>query len=93
MIMDDVLRILISTCVQGEDWLGFKVTKKNPYTYHHIKKKCEGGLRTLENGAPLTAEAQKYVHGFEHHDMDKFNEINEGLLEKNKQLVKRRTIR
>ena len=88
--MDYILKILVSTCIDKKDWLGFKVTKKNPYTYHHIKKRCEGGLRTLENGAPLTKDGQKYIHGFEITNPEKFKQLNAELLEKNKQLVKRR---
>ena len=32
------------------DWMGFKVTKNNHITYHHIKEDRNGGTETVERG-------------------------------------------
>lgn len=43
----------------GRDWMGYKMTKDNPYTYHHIKEKRNGGGVTIGNGAILTKQAHR----------------------------------
>ena len=57
----------------------FKITEENPLTYHHIKKKEEGGKKTIENGALLTADAQSYLHYIERKDINVYNQINSVL--------------
>lgn len=42
---------------KGIDWMGYKLTQKNPYTYHHIKERRNGGPETITNGAILTRKA------------------------------------
>ena len=44
------------------DWMGFKVTKNNHITYHHIKEDRNGGLETVENGALLSAENHEWFN-------------------------------
>ena len=35
--------------IYGEGcWMGYRLTKKNPYTYHHIREARNGGKVTLE---------------------------------------------
>ena len=46
----------------GVDWMGYRLTKGNPYTYHHIKEKRNGGKVTLSNGAILTKEAHNELN-------------------------------
>lgn len=46
----------------GFDWMNFKVTKDNPYTYHHIIEKKHGGKKTVENGAILTFDAHSLLN-------------------------------
>ena len=41
----------------GRDWMGYKMTNSNPYTYHHITEKRNGGGVTVDNGALLTKTA------------------------------------
>lgn len=47
------------------DWMNYKVTRQNPLTYHHIIKKEDGGLWTLDNGALLTVTGHQYLHTIE----------------------------
>ena len=44
------------------DWMGFKITDKNPLTGHHIKKFGEGGDDLPDNIAALTIFAHRYLH-------------------------------
>ncbi len=71
------------------DWLGFKITKKNPYSYHHILKAVYGDYSDLDeeyslhNGAILSKKGQNYIHAFETTDLAKYNELNRILRELN----------
>lgn len=47
------------------DWMGYKVTKKNPYTYHHILERRHGGKLTIDNGAILTRDAHDHLNYLE----------------------------
>lgn len=49
----------------GKDWMGYKVTQNNPYTYHHIKERRYGGGATIDNGAILTKEAHDRLNWLE----------------------------
>jgi hypothetical protein len=44
------------------DWMGFKITKGNPLTSHHIKKAEDGGEDVPDNTAALTVLAHRYLH-------------------------------
>lgn len=75
---------------QQVDWLGYKITRKNPYSYHHCFKKIYGEYEDLDKdyllniGAILSAEGQAYIHSFENNgDYQGFRELNEILLELN----------
>jgi len=50
---------------KNTDWMGYKVTKKNPYTYHHILEKRKGGAQTIDNGAILSREAHDHLNYLE----------------------------
>lgn len=76
---------------QNVDWLGYKITRKNPYSYHHCFKKIYGEYEDLDKdyllniGAILSREGQKYIHSFENNgDYKSFNELNKILLELNR---------
>ena len=58
------------------DWMNFRITKKNPLTFHHIDKECEGGERILKNGAPLTNIAHEYLHIIETYDKETYDALN-----------------
>lgn len=47
------------------DWMGYKVTNKNPYTYHHILERRYGGKETIENGAILSRNAHDHLNYLE----------------------------
>lgn len=46
----------------GIDWMGYQVTSDNPYTFHHINEKREGGKYEISNGAILTKQAHEYLN-------------------------------
>ena len=52
---------------QEEDWMGFKLAKDNPYTFHHIREKRKGGKAELENGAILTEEGHHFLNMLDSH--------------------------
>ena len=58
-ILEDMIYIYQSKDI---DWMGFKVTEDNPYTYHHIVEKRDGGKYDIENGAILTKKAHEYLN-------------------------------
>lgn len=86
-ILKDMIKIY-KPC--GIDWLGFKVTKSNPYSYHHCFKKVYGEYQNLDPnyllniGAILSIEGQAYIHSFENVGYKVYNELNHILLELNK---------
>lgn len=58
--MDDVLKQMVKIYVpDGIDWMGYQLTRKNPYTFHHIKEVRNGGKRNVSNGAILTSNAHQ----------------------------------
>ena len=67
------------------DWMGYKVSKDNPYTYHHLKKKEYGGKEDLKNGAILTDIAHKYLHIIESRDKELYDLLNNVLWQINEQ--------
>lgn len=56
------------------DWMGFKVTKKNHLTYHHIKEERNGGPETIENGALLTIKAHQLLHQLERTNKEEYDD-------------------
>lgn len=44
-------------------------------TYHHIKKKSEGGRATVENGANLAWENHQWLHSLPEEEQDRVNEM------------------
>ena len=60
------------------DWMGYKMTKNNPYTFHHIVEKRDGGRAEIKNGAILTEQAHQYLNYLDLYcpeAYDKFQEI------------------
>ena len=58
-------RMIILFQPMGIDWMGYKYSHYNPYTFHHIKEKRNGGKVTIDNGAILTKSAHRYLHSLE----------------------------
>lgn len=84
--MRKILNLMIDYYnLKGIDFMGYKVGKHNPYTYHHIFKKCNGGNETLENGAVLTKNSHQYLHIIESRDVEIYNQINNMLRQINEQ--------
>lgn len=85
--MKEVLRLMINQYnIHKIDWMGYKVNKDNPYTYHHCYvKKEHGGKETIENGAVLTKIAHEYLNIIESRDIELYNLINNVLKQINEQ--------
>lgn len=85
--MKEVLRLMINQYnIHKIDWMGYKVNKDNPYTYHHCYvKKGHGGKETIENGAVLTKIAHEYLNIIESRDIELYNLINNVLKQINEQ--------
>lgn len=67
------------------DWMNYKLVKKD-LTFHHIKKKEDGGEQSIENGALLMPVAHQYLHIIEYKDFDTYVSINKMFEIINKQL-------
>ena len=84
--MKYIIKIMIDQYnVQKIDWMGYKLNKDNPYTYHHIVKKEHGGEETIENGAILTRIAHEYLNILEIRDLEKYIYVNNVLKQINEQ--------
>lgn len=58
------------------DWMQYKITKRNILTLHHIKKACEGGMDSINNGAILTKSAHRILNMVETLDYALYDEWN-----------------
>lgn len=84
--MKNITKIMIDQYnVQKIDWMGYKLNKDNPYTYHHLIKRENGGKEIIENGAILTRIAHEYLHKIECKDIELYNYINNVLKQINEQ--------
>jgi len=59
----------------GFDWMNFKLTKHNKYTYHHIVERKKGGDDSVENGAILTEIAHRFLNILEQYCPDAYNDL------------------
>ena len=65
----NVLERMIEVYEPGEeDWMGFKTTKANRFTFHHIRERRRGGKEVLENGAILTNFGHKFLNYLDSHN-------------------------
>lgn len=64
---------------KGLDWLGYKITRQNPFSYHHIQKACDGGEKTIGNGAILTLISHEYLNIIECKDFEIYLRLNSML--------------
>lgn len=80
-ITRDMIKIynLDHTC-----FMGYKLNHNNA-TFHHIVKKENGGLLTIDNGAVLTDIAHNYLHIIEYKDLDIYIALNKMFQIINKQ--------
>lgn len=63
--------------LNDRDWMNFKISKKNPLTYHHIMKRESGGKNEINNGALVTKLAHNFLHYIEYDDIHLYNKIND----------------
>ena len=66
-------------------WMGYTLKRENPYTFHHITKRCHNGKLEISNGAILTKNAHEFLHIIESRDLDMYEYINTILKEINVQ--------
>lgn len=84
--MKSIVNLMIDEYgVRKIDWMGYKVSKDNPYTFHHLKKRCNNGKEEVKNGAILTKVAHQYLHIVESRDLELFTYINNVLKQVNEQ--------
>lgn len=73
--MNNVLKMMIKLWKMGTmDWLGYDNLEK--YSFHHIKKKCDGGKQIITNGAVLHISSHSYLHTIENYDLDRYIFLN-----------------
>jgi hypothetical protein len=66
--------------------MGYTYRTINDLSYHHIIKKCDGGPKTIENGALLVKDtSHPYLHIIEEREYDMYVYINAILKEINNQ--------
>lgn len=84
--MKNIIKIMINQYnIHKIDWMGYEVNKDNPYTYHHLLKKENGGKETATNGAILTKIGHEYLNIIESRDIELYNYINNVLKQINEQ--------
>jgi len=76
---DKLLKIYGEGC-----WMGYRLAEDNPYTFHHIKKKCKGGSKGIDNGAVLTLHAHRDLNVMEKRIPPYYKELNKLFMELNK---------
>lgn len=82
--MSDILRVMIKIWdVNTMDWLGYDNLER--YSFHHLKKKCDGGEKIISNGAVLHQSSHSYLHTIEYYDLDKYIFLNNILKKVNEQ--------
>lgn len=57
------------------DWMNYRLVKKD-LTFHHIKKREDGGEQIIENGALLMPIAHQYLHIIEYKDINTYISLN-----------------
>lgn len=57
------------------DWMNYRLIKKD-LTFHHIKKREDGGEQIIENGALLMPIAHQYLHIIEYKDINTYISLN-----------------
>ncbi len=61
--------------INGFDWMNFALTRRNPYTFHHIVSRSNGGADSIENGAILTRKAHDLLHLLEYICPDAYRKL------------------
>ena len=53
-----------------KDWMGYKYSKKNYISYHHILEKRNDGIESIDNGALLSRTSHILLHKIESENYD-----------------------
>lgn len=73
--MSDILCVMIKIWdMNTMDWLGYDNLER--YSFHHLKKRCDGGEKIISNGAVLHQSSHSYLHTIEYYDLDKYLFLN-----------------
>lgn len=72
-ITGKMLKIYIP--VSRLDWMNYRLVKEE-VTFHHIKKKSDGGKKEINNGALIMPVGHQYLHLIEYLDIDTYLELN-----------------
>lgn len=72
-ITREMLKIYIP--YSNMDWLNYRIVR-NELTYHHIKKREDGGKMKINNGAILMPSGHQFLHLIEYKDIDTYIAIN-----------------
>ena len=59
------------------DWMNFDITSSNPYSFHHIEKKEDGGRARVDNGAVLSKYSHRFLHYLEQVCPDAFEDYQD----------------
>lgn len=66
------------------DFMSYRFNQIGDLTYHHlIIPKCQGGKKTIKNGAILTRTSHDYLHLIEQIDKEVFYLISSEMIEQN----------
>lgn len=82
--MSDMMKLMIQIWnMDTTDWLGYNNLER--YSFHHLKKKSDGGKKIISNGAVLHQNSHAYLHTIEYYDLDKYIYLNNMLKKVNEQ--------
>ena len=70
-IRDEMIKIYGNNC-----WMGYRLTKNNPFTFHHIFEQRVGGKDLIENGALLTKFAHRDLNTMDLHVKPLYKDLN-----------------
>ena len=73
---DVVDQIIEKVGLNGLDFMGFPYSERTSLTFHHIKKRCNEGTISVDNGAILTRDAHRFLHYLEKKDIQSYIKIN-----------------
>jgi hypothetical protein len=61
--------------ISNLDWMNYRLIR-GQVSYHHINKRCDGGKKTIHNGALLMPHSHNYLHIIECKDIKTYEMIN-----------------
>lgn len=73
---DELIQLIRIFHPNGTDWMNYKLREDNPYTFHHIVERRNGGKLEVRNGAILTKDAHIYLNHLDYAYHKIYNELN-----------------